>query len=280
MFQNTNRILGLGDPDLTAGNQALVGTALRAGAELAALMQEMAEDRRKRPRDDLPRSLLNAELEGGALAERAGVVLHPARRRRQRDHAQRHQSRHEGALRPFRTSAGAGRRTSTGSRRRRSRRSCAGRRPSSILRAPRRRIRTCSARGCGRRQGRALVRVGESRRGGLRGPASFRRRPLTESPRRLRRPRPALLPRREPRAARDRVVFEQLFAASRTRDHRPADRLHSNFIHGIKRMPFASRRAVPCVRQRQAYSAFSALAAAFPASRPKKLPPPIDMPLA
>ncbi len=68
VFQNTNRILGLGDPDLTAGNQDLVGTALRAGAELAALMKEMAEDRRKRPREDLTSVLLNAELEGGALA--------------------------------------------------------------------------------------------------------------------------------------------------------------------------------------------------------------------
>ena len=68
VFRNTNTILGLGDPELMAGNQDLVGTALRAGAELAALMKEMAEDRRRKPREDLTSVLLNAELEGGALA--------------------------------------------------------------------------------------------------------------------------------------------------------------------------------------------------------------------
>lgn len=68
VFRNTNKILGLGDPELMAGDQDLVGTALRAGAELGALMKEMAEDRRKRPREDLTSVLLNAELEGGALA--------------------------------------------------------------------------------------------------------------------------------------------------------------------------------------------------------------------
>ncbi len=68
VFRNTNRILGLGDPELMAGDQDLVGTALRAGAELGALMKEMAEDRRKRPREDLTSVLLNAELEGGALS--------------------------------------------------------------------------------------------------------------------------------------------------------------------------------------------------------------------
>ena len=68
VFQNTNRILGLGDPDLVAEDQDLVAAALRAGAELAALMREMVEDRRKRPREDLTSVLLDAELEGGALA--------------------------------------------------------------------------------------------------------------------------------------------------------------------------------------------------------------------
>lgn len=68
VFQNTNRILGLGDPDLVAEDQDLVAAALRAGAELAALMKEMAEDRRKRPREDLTSVLLDAGLEGGALA--------------------------------------------------------------------------------------------------------------------------------------------------------------------------------------------------------------------
>jgi cytochrome P450 len=68
VFQNTNRILGLGDPDLVSEDQDLLAAALRAGAELAALMKEMAEDRRRRPRRDLTSVLLDAELEGGALS--------------------------------------------------------------------------------------------------------------------------------------------------------------------------------------------------------------------
>ena len=53
VFQNTNRILGLGDPDLVSDDQDMLAAALRAGAELAGLMQEMAEDRRRQPREDL-----------------------------------------------------------------------------------------------------------------------------------------------------------------------------------------------------------------------------------
>ncbi|MBY0400275.1 cytochrome P450, partial [Myxococcota bacterium] len=68
VFRNTNRILGLGDPDLMAEDQDLVAAALRAGAELAALMKEMAEERRKQPREDLTSVLLDAGLEGGALS--------------------------------------------------------------------------------------------------------------------------------------------------------------------------------------------------------------------
>lgn len=68
VFRNTNRILGLGDPDLMAGDRDLIGAALRAGAELAALMKEMADERRRRPREDLTSTLLDAGLEGGALS--------------------------------------------------------------------------------------------------------------------------------------------------------------------------------------------------------------------
>jgi cytochrome P450 len=42
VFRNTNLILGLGDPELMAGSSDIVATALRAGAELAALMKARA----------------------------------------------------------------------------------------------------------------------------------------------------------------------------------------------------------------------------------------------
>ena len=59
-----------------------------------------------------------------------------------------------------------------------------------------------------------------------------------ERARRLRRRRPALLPRRQPRPPRDpRHVRGAVPPPARHRDHRRARHLQSNFIHGIKRMP-------------------------------------------
>ena len=52
------------------------------------------------PRDDITSALMHAEVDGERLTtQEFGVVLHPAGRRRQRDHAQRDQPRHEGAHR-------------------------------------------------------------------------------------------------------------------------------------------------------------------------------------
>jgi cytochrome P450 len=67
VFEKTNVILGLGDPEFVGSAENVVTAALGAGAELAALMNEMAEDRRKQPRDDLTSALLNADLEDGAM---------------------------------------------------------------------------------------------------------------------------------------------------------------------------------------------------------------------
>jgi cytochrome P450 len=68
VFEKTNLILGLGDPDFTEGGpQDIIASALGAGAELAALMNEMAEMRRKNPGKDLTSAILNAELEDGAM---------------------------------------------------------------------------------------------------------------------------------------------------------------------------------------------------------------------
>jgi cytochrome P450 len=67
VFERTNIILGLGDPDFGGEATDLIATALGAGGELAALMNEMAELRRAKPGDDLTSSLLNADLEDGAM---------------------------------------------------------------------------------------------------------------------------------------------------------------------------------------------------------------------
>ena len=67
VFEKTNCILGLGDPDFASEGGDLIGMALSAGAELAALMNELAELRRATPGDDLTSALLNADLEEGAM---------------------------------------------------------------------------------------------------------------------------------------------------------------------------------------------------------------------
>ena len=93
----------------------------------------------------------------------------------------------------------------------------------------------------GGRQGRSLLPVRQPRR--RQDPQSRRvRRPaLPERPHRLRRPRPALLPRRSPRPSRDLVDVPR---APRTRipdihTTAPPDLLLSDFVFGVKRQPCA-----------------------------------------
>jgi cytochrome P450 len=59
VFERTNTILGLGDPEYVAEGTNPVVAALQAGSELAALMRELAEERRKNPREDLTTALIN-----------------------------------------------------------------------------------------------------------------------------------------------------------------------------------------------------------------------------
>jgi cytochrome P450 len=67
VFEKTNTILGLGDPEFVGAAENLIMAAMGAGSELGALMNEMVEMRRKKPTDDLTSALLNADLEDGAL---------------------------------------------------------------------------------------------------------------------------------------------------------------------------------------------------------------------
>jgi cytochrome P450 len=67
VFEKTNMILGLGDPEFVSGGENLIMAAMGAGTELGALMNEMVDMRRKKPSDDLTSALLNADLEDGAL---------------------------------------------------------------------------------------------------------------------------------------------------------------------------------------------------------------------
>ena len=69
VFEQTNTILGLGDPEyVTPGTNPLIA-ALTAGRGLAELMNEIAKDRREHPKDDLTSQLLNAEIDGETLTD-------------------------------------------------------------------------------------------------------------------------------------------------------------------------------------------------------------------
>lgn len=69
VLQQTNIILGLGDPEFVEELENVEVAALQAGSTLAGLMGEMAEERRKNPKDDLTTALLNTELEDGAMTD-------------------------------------------------------------------------------------------------------------------------------------------------------------------------------------------------------------------
>jgi len=69
VFDHTNIILGLGDPEYVPEGQNPLLAALTSGQELAALMNDLARDRRKNPRPDLTSQLLNAEIDGEALTD-------------------------------------------------------------------------------------------------------------------------------------------------------------------------------------------------------------------
>ncbi|MEN8162333.1 MAG: cytochrome P450, partial [Myxococcota bacterium] len=69
VFEKSNVILGLGDPEYVPEGGNLMVAALEAGQTLAELMNDLATHRRKKPTEDLTSALLNAEIEDGALTQ-------------------------------------------------------------------------------------------------------------------------------------------------------------------------------------------------------------------
>ena len=69
VFEQTNIILGLGDPEYVAAGTNPLIAALNSGRALAQLMNELATERRRRPKDDLTSQLLNAEIDGETLTD-------------------------------------------------------------------------------------------------------------------------------------------------------------------------------------------------------------------
>ena len=70
VLRATNVILGGGDPEMTGVDdpEQLMGALIGAGMELANLMNELAEDRRKNPADDLTTALVHNDAGEDILA--------------------------------------------------------------------------------------------------------------------------------------------------------------------------------------------------------------------
>jgi len=69
VFDRTNAILGAGDPEYTSDPSRIVPDLLRAGAELARLVQDLGHYRLKHPTDDLTSALVSAEVDGERLTD-------------------------------------------------------------------------------------------------------------------------------------------------------------------------------------------------------------------
>jgi cytochrome P450 len=70
VLKATNVILGAGDPDMvgTDNQEEIMGALLTAGMQLAGLMNELAEDRRANPADDLTTALVHNDVGEDMLA--------------------------------------------------------------------------------------------------------------------------------------------------------------------------------------------------------------------
>ena len=69
VFEQTNIILGLGDPDITPDMSDLGATLMASGAALAELMKDLRQHRLERPTEDLTSVLVHAEIDGDRLTE-------------------------------------------------------------------------------------------------------------------------------------------------------------------------------------------------------------------
>jgi methyl-branched lipid omega-hydroxylase len=70
VFDRSNVILGAADPEYVASQDdpdSIVAALLTAGAEMAALMEELSAARRDDPTDDLTSALMHAEVDGERL---------------------------------------------------------------------------------------------------------------------------------------------------------------------------------------------------------------------
>ncbi len=223
VLEKTNIILSGGDPELiTDANEAL-GMFLEAGGTLAALMEKLAAERQERPTGDLTSALVRTEVDGETLTfqEIASffILLCVAGNETTRTAithgvhllSQFPDQKERWLADPSLT------RTAVEE---------IVRMASPVMWMRRTATQQVEVGGQHLRQGRqvpAVLRRGEPGRDRVRGPGPLRRRPRPQPARRLRRRRPALLPRRPPGPSRDHGrVPEALRADARPRGGRRA----------------------------------------------------------
>ena len=69
VFERSNLILGLGDPEYTPEGTDVIQAAMGAAVDLVQVVQELASMRRSEPTEDLTSMLVNAELDGEKLSD-------------------------------------------------------------------------------------------------------------------------------------------------------------------------------------------------------------------
>jgi cytochrome P450 len=69
VFERSNIILGLGDPEYTPEGSDIIQAAMGAAIDLVQVVQELGQMRRSEPTEDLTSMLVNAELDGEQLSD-------------------------------------------------------------------------------------------------------------------------------------------------------------------------------------------------------------------
>ena len=242
IFELTNMILGVGDPEYVQSLEQLMG----AGMELFQYGLALAQDRLDNPRDDITTTLMHAEVEDENGKHRLTpgelgsfflllVVAGNETTRNAISHGMRALTEHPDQRKIWTADFDA----RVAHRGRGDRALGDARHPLPPHRVARRGRRRPGDQG--RREGRDVLQLGQPRRARVRRPVPLRRDPHARTSTSASAPaaRTSASARTSP-AARSSVMFEELFR--RLPDIEitgEPDMLQSNFIHGIKRMPCA-----------------------------------------
>ena len=207
IFEWSNRMIGSEDPEYSVSEEE----AFNAQVEMFMYAQQLAEEHRKKPSDDIITALLSAEVDGESLSDMDFnlffMLLSVAGNETTRNaiaHGMNAFLEHPDQWELLKSDVDAHIKGATEE---------ILRWASPVMYFRRNATKDFTAPGAhhqGRRQDQPLVHLGQPRRGRLGRPVHLRHHPRPEPAHRLRRRRPALLPRRPARPHGDPVLFEEL----------------------------------------------------------------------